>query len=120
MPTALREIPSYGFQFATYEFLKDRFVGPEKKHLSILEALCVGPLAALCSELFTYPQDVIKTRIQIDTVGQYKRHKWVNDEGVIDCGKRILRAEGYKGFINGLKPCLLKAVLGDGIGIVVY
>lgn len=27
VPTALREIPSYGFQFATYEFLKDRFIG---------------------------------------------------------------------------------------------
>lgn len=24
------------------------------------------------------------------------------------------------GFIRGLKPCLLRAVLGDGIGIIVY
>ena len=35
-PTAVREIPSYGFQFATYEFLKDRFVGKEKEHLNIM------------------------------------------------------------------------------------
>jgi hypothetical protein len=35
-PTAIREIPSYGFQFATYEFLKDLFVGKDKEHLSIM------------------------------------------------------------------------------------
>lgn len=39
---------------------------------------------------------------------------------MIDCAKKIFKQEGYKGYINGLKPCLLKAVLGDGIGIVVY
>lgn len=82
--------------------------------------MCVGPLAALCSELFTYPQDVIKTRIQLDKDGIFRRTRWFNDEGVIDCAKKIWKAEGYKGFINGLKPCLLKAILGDGIGIVVY
>jgi hypothetical protein len=63
---------------------------------------------------------VIKTRIQIDTSNYYKRHRWFNDEGVIDCAKKIFKQEGYKGYISGLKPCLLKAVLGDGIGIVVY
>lgn len=30
IPTGLREIPSYGFQFATYEFLKNYFIGKEK------------------------------------------------------------------------------------------
>jgi hypothetical protein len=36
------------------------------------------------------------------------------------CGRQILKGEGYMGFVRGLKPCLLRAVLGDGIGIVVY
>jgi hypothetical protein len=79
VPTALREIPSYGFQFATYEFLKDLLTGKDKKHLTVLEALCVGPLAALCSELFTYPQDVIKTRIQVNPTGYYTRNKYFNE-----------------------------------------
>lgn len=78
-PTALREIPSYGFQFATYEWLKDILVGKEKEHLSIGEALWVGPLSALCSELLTYPQDVIKTRIQLSPHGTFTRNRWLND-----------------------------------------
>lgn len=119
-PTAVREIPSYGFQFATYECLKDLFVGKDKEHLNIMEALLVGPLAALCSELFTYPQDVIKTRIQLSPDGTYAKNRWINDEGFMNCGRKILKAEGSMGYIRGLKPCLLRAVLGDGIGIVVY
>lgn len=30
VPTLMREIPSYAFQFATYEFLKDKFIGKHK------------------------------------------------------------------------------------------
>ena len=80
----------------------------------------MGPLSALCSELFTYPQDVIKTRIQLSPENTFKRSRWFNDEGFMTCGKQILKEEGYLGFVRGLKPCLLRAVLGDGIGIVVY
>lgn len=82
--------------------------------------MLVGPVSALCSELFTYPQDVIKTRIQVNQIGYYTRSKYFNDEGVIDCAKKIWKAEGGKGFIRGLMPCLLKAVVGDGLGIVAY
>ncbi len=80
----------------------------------------MGPLAALCSELFTYPQDVLKTKIQISKKGEYVPHKYIYDQGVIDCVKKLLKTQGYKGFVTGLKPCLLKAVTGDGMGIVVY
>jgi hypothetical protein len=77
-------------------------------------------MAALCSELFTYPQDVIKTRIQLSPNGTFSRNRWINDEGFMTCGKQILKREGKMGFVRGLKPCLLRAVLGDGTGIVVY
>lgn len=79
IPTMLREVPSYAFQFATYEFLKDHFTGKNKQHLNFFEAMLVGPMAALCSELFTYPQDVIKTRIQVHPAGFYTRNKYFND-----------------------------------------
>jgi hypothetical protein len=36
------------------------------------------------------------------------------------CARQIWKLEGSMGYIRGLKPCLIRAVLGDGIGIVVY
>jgi len=47
--------------------------------LHITEALLVGPLAAISSEIFTYPQDVIKTKIQVNPQGTYPRIKLFND-----------------------------------------
>jgi hypothetical protein len=32
----------------------------------------------------------------------------------------VIKTEGWKGLFVGLKPCLLRALIADGIGIVVY
>jgi solute carrier family 25 carnitine/acylcarnitine transporter 20/29 len=64
--TAAREIPSYSIQFATYEYLKIKYITPDHPHLNVWEALIVGPIAALNSWIVSYPQDVIKTKIQIE------------------------------------------------------
>lgn len=80
----------------------------------------MGPIAALNSWIVSYPQDVIKTRIQIEPAGTYKSHRLIPDGGFIDCSKHIYRNTGMKGFIIGLYPCLLRAALADGIGIVIY
>lgn len=77
-------------------------------------------MAAMCSELFTYPQDIVKTNIQLNPAGTFQRRKWFPDEGFVSCAKHIWKTKGPQGFIRGLKPCLLRAILGDGIGIVIY
>ena len=77
-------------------------------------------MAAMCSEFLTYPQDIIKTNIQLSPTGTYKRSKWLPDEGFISCAKSIWKLKGPQGFIRGLNPCLLRAILGDGTGIVIY
>jgi hypothetical protein len=88
--------------------------------LTIGEALVVGPVAAFNSWIVSYPQDVIKTKIQVEAAGKYKQHRWFPDGGFLDCGKHIMATTGLRGFVIGLYPCLLRAALADGIGIVVY
>lgn len=80
----------------------------------------VGPLAAINSEMVSYPQDVIKTKIQVNPDGFYQRNKFINDGGFIDCFTKIYQQYGIKGFAVGMKPCLLRAIIADGLAIIVY
>lgn len=63
--TAVREIPAYSGQFATYELLKDYFVSPESPSMTIPQSLLVGSLAGVSCWLCSYPQDIIKTKLQV-------------------------------------------------------
>ena len=88
--------------------------------MSLRQALIVGPTAAFCSELMTYPQDVIKTHIQVNPSGTYPRAKWLNDGGIISCAKSIFNEKGFRGFSIGLGPYLGRALLSDGVCLAVY
>lgn len=49
-----------------------------------MEACCLQPI------------DVIKTRLQLDTVGKY--------HGIVDCGRTVVREEGVRALWKGLTP----------------
>jgi solute carrier family 25 carnitine/acylcarnitine transporter 20/29 len=63
--TLLREIPGYATQFGAYEYLKQFYISPNHQHLTLAETLIVCPAAAMIGWIFSYPQDVIKTKIQV-------------------------------------------------------
>jgi hypothetical protein len=63
--------------------------------------LMAGGMSGVVSWVVTYPTDVVKTRIQMDTEGKYK--------GVADCIKKIYQTEGSGAFTRGLTPAVLRA-----------
>lgn len=96
--TFLREGPSYGVYFATYEMLTRTRSG---QPISTPHMLLAGGLAGTASWIISYPVDVIKSRIQAANGDRYT--------GALDCLRKSLRAEGYSCLYRGLNSTILRA-----------
>eukprot|EP01137_Pigoraptor_chileana_P005102 Opistho-2@47735 len=92
--TVIRETPSYGTYFASYEYLCRLMTPPGKdvSDLSPLALMVAGGMGGVCGWLSTYPSDVVKSRMQADSPvnPQYK--------GLVDCIVKSYKAEGYRVF----------------------
>ena len=116
--TIVREIPSIAGQFAAYEYLKAAFLRYScSDKLSIAQVSVAGGLAGMLCWFVSYPQDIIKTRLQLDP--SYKQQSKL-DGGFSVCMKDIYRRDGWKGFFRGLTPCLIRAYLANAIGFYIY
>jgi solute carrier family 25 citrate transporter 1 len=65
-----------------------------------------GALSGVIEAVILTPLDVAKTRMQLDKTGQYR--------GMIDCGKKLVAAEGPKGLFKGFTPWTVHVVLKNG------
>ena len=88
--------------------------------LTFWEGCFVGAVAGVSCWVFSYPQDIIKTKIQVLPAGTYQKHPILPDGGFIDCAKQIYEKKGIKGFWFGIQPCLVRAVIANSFGIAAY
>ncbi|VEN43719.1 unnamed protein product [Callosobruchus maculatus] len=94
--TILREVPSFSAYFFVYEYLT-RTKSPEP--VSTPRMLCAGGVAGVFTWAISYPVDVLKTRMQVDS--RYKSS--------YDCLKKSLKADGVACLFQGLTPTLIRA-----------
>lgn len=95
--TFMREIPSFGLYFLTYEALMRNL---DNKPVPTIYILLAGGLAGTCSWVTTYPIDVIKSRIQAN--GNLYA-------GMYDCLRQSVRKEGYTFLYKGISSTVLRA-----------
>lgn len=102
--TIVRDVPAFATYFFTYEYLTQKF-SREGELPSAPAVLMAGGMAGVASWSFTYPIDVIKTRLQCDGLtGGALKYK-----GILDCAKVSIAEEGLGSLTRGLAPTLLRA-----------
>ncbi|KAI8893215.1 mitochondrial carrier domain-containing protein [Globomyces pollinis-pini] len=101
--TLLRETPSYGAYFASYEILCRMIpdVDPNQPSLGILFA---GGFAGILGWLSTYPVDVVKTRLQ--SLDEALKPKYKNTFNGL---RLIAREEGVRVLFAGMGATAIRA-----------
>jgi len=119
--TIFREMPAYAAQFATYEILKN-YLTSTFGQSNVLN-FTAGAAAGFMCWVFSYPQDIIKTKLQLDfggSVKKYASHNLFKDGGIINCAKDIYRHEGLRGFWRGFSACTMRAMIANAFTFVAY
>ncbi|XP_050412207.1 mitochondrial adenyl nucleotide antiporter SLC25A24-B [Patella vulgata] len=104
--------PESAIKFMAYEQIKTLIKGDSKHEIGVLERLLSGSAAGAISQTVIYPMELLKTRLALRKTGQYN--------GIFDCAKKILKAEGFASFYRGYIPNLIGIIPYAGIDLAIY
>ncbi|KAF8424098.1 solute carrier family 25 protein [Tirmania nivea] len=139
--TGLRDAVGYGFYFWAYEGSK-RYFSMERAALPEASTLLCGGIAGMVGWAAVYPLDVVKTRVQVQAVGE----KSVGSQGLLgrptaagasggtvssgygprmefrawECAKKTYRDGGMKVFWNGIWGCLGRGFIVNAVVFYTY
>uniref|UniRef100_A0A2N9F2Z6 Uncharacterized protein n=1 Tax=Fagus sylvatica TaxID=28930 RepID=A0A2N9F2Z6_FAGSY len=115
--TLLRDAPSHGVYFYTYEYLKEQLHPGCRKsgQESLNTTLVAGGLAGVASWVSCYPLDVIKTRLQAQSMSSLPKYT-----GILDCFRRSVKQEGYRVLWRGLGTAVSRAFVVNGATFCSY
>lgn len=128
---ASRETCAYAAQFVVYEAMLRALIDGDKSatdedSLSPGSVILAGGVSGLACWTFSYPQDVLKTRLQqlppsgIPRGPLWKPLRYVPDGGMWECAKDTVRSSGWRGLWRGYTPCVLPAFPANAAGFAGY
>uniref|UniRef100_UPI00358F5920 mitochondrial thiamine pyrophosphate carrier-like isoform X2 n=1 Tax=Myxine glutinosa TaxID=7769 RepID=UPI00358F5920 len=124
-PTLVAVFPYAGMQFSLYTFFTQLYkalrTSPHSNE-GVMQSVLCGALAGMISKTLTYPFDLIKKRLQVQSFHEARSHFGQVKEyrGAIHCALCIAAEEGQSGLFKGLTPSLLKAAVATGLTFSTY
>lgn len=123
--TTLREVPGNALYFGIYDYSKEEFRNvPILNDNPMLSSLVAGAIAGLLSWGAIYPQDIVKTKLQLDCgvpgIRKYTNHKYFPDGGIMKCADEIYKKSGWKGFTKGMSACVTKGFIAEALVFCTY
>jgi len=109
----IRIAPYSAIQFLSYEKYKKLLTGEDRIHLTPTENLLAGGMAGVTSLLCTYPLDLIRSRLTIQTT----ETKYT---GIRDAFRTVIKEEGYKGIYKGMFTSILGVAPYVAINFTTY
>jgi len=110
----VRIVPYSAAQFAAFEHFKRVLIKEGENDLTPLNRLNAGALAGIVSVVVTYPLDLIRTRLSVQstTNPQYK--------GIVDAWMTIVKTEGVGALFKGVTATVLGVAPYVGLNFMTY
>lgn len=113
----VRIVPYSASQFAAYEYCKTLLMAPGETELDTPRRLTAGAIAGIVSVVCTYPLDIVRTRLSVQSAtleGNIRNNNGVPQKklpGILPTMLQIYRTEGgMVGLYRGLWPTTLVSV----------
>jgi len=113
--TLMRDVPASAAYFGGYEIIQRAMVyygGGDRSDLGVGRTLLAGGLAGVCNWIVALPPDVLKSRLQSATDGQFK--------GVGDVFTHLMKTEGPKALYKGAAPVMVRAFVANSCCFMGY
>ena len=114
VPTLMGIIPYAGSSFFTYETLKQAY---RDRHgeLTTVPRLAAGAVAGLVGQTSSYPLDVVRRRMQTESVVGSIRYT-----GILQTMTLVLKREGIRGLYKGVSMNWIKGPVSVTVSFNVY
>lgn len=119
----LRIFPYSAVQFASYSVYKELLMPIGQTELDTQQRLIAGAMAGITSVVMTYPLDIIRTRLSIQSASLSSEHANKNKKlpGIWKTMKQIYIIEGgLKALYRGIWPTIIGVAPYVGLNFAVY
>lgn len=102
----LRVLPYNGIQMGVYASSKEFVRDPVSGQINSFNSLLAGSFAGVVATSLTYPMDVLKTRMTLNSFDPYQQKY----KSMLDAFTLIAKEEGFMALYKGISPTILGVI----------